>query len=109
VAPSAGFDKLTSVVHNTIKRTMGEDADYEPLSGGSFSIVGVFNDRHVFVDPQTEQVVSSNQPTLGVKRADMPADPVKGDKITFREKRYTVSDSQEDGEGWIHLFLYEAD
>jgi hypothetical protein len=95
-------------MHEAFKKTFGEVCEYEPLSGGSFSISGIFNDRHVFVDPNTEQVVSTIQPTLGVKLADMPAAPVKGDKVTLRNVQYVVRDSREDGEGWLHLFMYEV-
>lgn len=102
------FRDLTSAMHDVIKNTFSEadDVIYEPLSGGSFSFKGIFNDKYSFVDPQTQQVFSSNQPTVGVKAADMLSLPVKNDKLYVRNTRYRVKDSQEDGEGWLHLFLY---
>lgn len=104
------FEDLTSAMHDVIKDTFKEKIPvvYEPLSGGSFPIDGIFNLRHVAVDPDTEQTVSSNQPTLGVKRADMPDVPKNGDKVLIREVFYRIVDSQEDGEGWLHLFLHEV-
>lgn len=105
---SSGFDKLTAGAQEHFKSTFGETVEYEPRLGGSLSVVGVFNDKALFVDPQTEQVVSSQQPTLGVKRSDLDAAPIKGDRVTIRGKKYLVHDSQEDGEGWLHLFLHEV-
>lgn len=105
---SSGFDKLTAGIQEHFKNTFGESVEYEPRLGGSTTLVGVFNDKALFVDPQTQQVVSSQQPTLGVKRSDMDAAPVKGDRVIVRGKKYLVHDSQEDGEGWLHLFLHEV-
>lgn len=105
---SSGFDKLTAGIQDNIKGAFGEDAEYEPKKGGSISIVGVFNDKFLFVDPQTQQVVSSQQPTFGVKLSDLGAPPAKGDGVTIRGKKYLVHDSQEDGEGWLNLFLHEV-
>ena len=103
------FSDLTSKVHDHIKDTFGEIVTYEPLAGGPYTPKGVFNERFQFVDPDTEQVVSSQQPNLGVKRADLPADPVKGDIVTVRGVQYRVHDSQEDGEGWVKFLMYEVD
>ncbi len=102
------FANLVSSAHDTIKRTFGEEVTFEPLSGGSFVVLGIYNDRHTFVDPDTEQLVSSNIPTLGVKLADLTQAPSKGDVAVVRGKRYVVRDNREDGEGWLHLFLYEV-
>lgn len=107
-----GFDELASGVQESIKCTFGETqtVTYLPKAGGSIDIVAVFNDQHTAVDPDTEQVVASNVITLGVKLSDLPAAPVKGDKVsvTKRGKTYRVSDSQEDGQGWTELYLHES-
>lgn len=105
-----GFDEITSDMHECIKDTFGETetVTYKPTTGPEKVIVGVFNTRHTVVDPDTEQVLSSNQPTLGVKLSDLDAAPVKGDLVNIRSQDYRVHDSQEDGEGWSELFLYEV-
>lgn len=106
-----GFDKLAESVHDCIKDTFGETqtVTYTPKSTGvAETIIGVFNTRHQVVDPDTEQVVDSNVPTLGIKRADISVDPVKGDLVVVRSLEYRVHSSQEDGEGWIELYLYEV-
>lgn len=97
-------------MHDIIKDTFNEKLDvvFEPLAGGSNTIQGVFNTRHVAVDPNTEQVVSSNQPTLGIKLSDLNAVPRKRDRVKVRGKTYLVADCQEDGEGWAVLFLHEV-
>lgn len=101
------FGDLTAQVHAQIQSTFGETIVYEPLSGGSFSIEGVFNDRYTGVDPATEQLVTSVQPTLGVKLSDLAAPPAKGDFVTIRNVKYRIREIQEDGEGWINLFLFK--
>ena len=107
-----GFDELADGAQEAIKCTFGETqtVEYRPITGAPYDIVAVYNDRHQQIDPDTERLVSSNQPTLGVKLSDLTAVPVKGDKvfITKRAKEYIVHDSQEDGEGWSELFLYEV-
>lgn len=103
------FEELASGIHDVVKDTFGEEVAFTPLAGGaSTSLKGIFNTRYQVVDPNGEQVVSSNQPTLGVKLADLPAPPVKGDFLLIREKQYQIHDSQEDGEGWLYLFLHEV-
>lgn len=102
------FSDLESIVHETIKDTFGETVIYEPSTGGGYDLQGVFNNRHIAIDPDTEQTVSSNINTLGVKLADMQNPPKKGDFVTIRDVKYKVRDTQEDGEGWVNLFLYEV-
>ena len=106
--PPLGFDKLASCTHDAIKTTFGEEVIYSPTGLADVTLVGVFNIRHEVVDPDLERVVSSNQPNLGVKRVDLPKDPEKNEIFTIRGKQYRIYDSQEDGEGWIKLLLYEV-
>lgn len=104
-----GFDPLAGAIHSAVKDVFGEMVTYEPLSGGSFPIRGIFNARYTGVDPDTERLVSTNQPNLGIRAGDLASAPVKGDRVIVRGVWYRVNDAQEDGEGWIKLFLYEVD
>ncbi len=106
------FDDLADDIHENVKCAFGETqaVTYLPLAGGSTVITGVFNDRHNVVDPDTERVIASNIITLGVKLADLPAIPVKNDKVSITKtgKTYRVVNSEEDGQGWTELFLHES-
>lgn len=103
--PPLGFDKLASQIHDASKCAFGEDVTFEPQAGGSFSIVGIFNEIFEQVDPDTERVISTQNPTLGVKLSDLPSTPKKDDVLKIRGVTYRIYDSQEDGEGMSQLFL----
>lgn len=85
----------------------GKEVIYEPAKGGTFPIVGIFDDQFELIDPDTEQVISSNQVTLGIKLDDLPEAPVKGDRVIVRDTRYIVIDSREDGVAGAILFLHK--
>ena len=91
------FDKLASTAFDSIKNTLGVNAEYKPRSGGVFSIRGVFDNRGQEVDPDTEVVISSNVISFGVKLSDLPGKPIKGDVVTVSQKNYRVVDVQDDG------------
>lgn len=95
-------------MHAEIKRAFGEEVTYSAIGETPVTITGVFNNRHRAVDPDTEQFVDSVVPTLGVDLSDLPREPQKGDGVTLRGQAYRVASSEEDGEGWSELFLYEV-
>lgn len=103
-----GFKDLTAGIHENVKSVFGEEIEYEPPSGGSLTITGIFNEKYFFVDPDTEQGISTNQPNVGIKLSDLDSPPVKGAFVTVRGVKYRVHDSREDGEGWTVLFLYKV-
>lgn len=69
-------------------------------------INAVFDRDYQAVDPDTERVISSNQPMIGVRLRDLPAKPCKGDHVVIGEEEFKVIDSQEDGQGGASLFLH---
>jgi len=95
--PPQDFDTLASGAFDQIKCALAVEAIYKPKLGGSFKIRGVFDDRVQEVDADTEQVVSSNAYTLGVKLADLPNKPKKGDRVEIKKVKYQVIEIQEDG------------
>lgn len=95
--PLIDFDVLAASAFDSIKRTLGIEASYLPKIGGQITVRGVFDDRVQEVDPDTDKVISSNIHTFGLKLADLPAKPVKGDKLLIRNATYQVIDSREDG------------
>lgn len=95
--PPIDFDVLAASAFDVIKCTLGIEGLYLPKAGGQIIIRGVFDDRIQEVDPDTDKVISSNIFTFGIKLADLPNKPVKGDKVILRNVAYQVIDSREDG------------
>lgn len=91
------FAKLADAVIKRCRNTFREDVKYLPKTGGVFDITGVWDDATEMVDPNTEQVVSSNLFSLGFRFADLPEKPVKGDKLEVLGKEYKVIEIKEDG------------
>ena len=60
------------------------------------------------VDPDTEQLVSSNQPALGVNLNDVPIDIIDGDIFEIRNLRYRAIDNREDGQGGATVLLHRV-
>ena len=95
--PPIDFEALAKTAFDKIKCGLGAEVLYRPKSGGAFTIRGVFDDSAQAVDPDTEQIVSSNLYTLGIKFDDLPKRPEKGDQVKFKGQLYRVIDSLEDG------------
>lgn len=94
------FENLCKAAFDQIKSGLGTiegEIVYEPKAGGSFEIRGVFDDRGEEIDPDTEQLVSTNIYTLGVKLDDLPFTPDKGDSVTIKNQLYRVINALEDG------------
>jgi hypothetical protein len=68
----------------------------------------VFDNAYIEQDPHTNAVVSSHNPTLGVRLLDLPRLPTPADMIQVRGKLYTVDDVIEDGVTAAVLILREA-
>lgn len=86
--------------------TFGECVEYRPKSGGAYSVIAVFDNEAELVDPDTETLVSANNPRIGVRLRDLETTPRQGDKVVAGGKLYRVIDVQEDGQGGASLFLH---
>lgn len=86
----------------------GEDVRYRSKAGGTIKLRAIFDNEYQVVDPNTDTVVSSNVPRLGIKLADLPFKPIQGDQVTIGSTLYKVIDSQEDGQGGASLLLHKA-
>lgn len=105
---SGSFPKMYGGALSTILDCLGEPVTYRPRKGGTFAIDGIFDEAFRQVDPDTQEVVASNNPRVGIKLKDIPFKPEQGDEIRIRNKIYRVKDSQEDGLGGTSLLLTEV-
>lgn len=103
------FRERVDRVLNHCTGTFGEEVTLYPMGGGVFKIRGIFDHEHVTVDPDTEQVISANQPALGVNLNDVSVDVKDGDIIQVRNLKYRVIDNREDGQGGATILLHRID
>ena len=103
--PPIDFEEMASDAFEEIKCAVGIEATYFPKVGAPVDIVGIFDDRAQEVDPDTEIAISSNVYTLGIKLADLPNLPVKGDTVRIKNIDYRVIDSKEDGAPGVSAVL----
>jgi hypothetical protein len=73
--------------------------------GSPISLDGVFSKKSQMVNPETGVSVDSNRPSYGIRRADLPADPLPADTILVSGITYRIIEVNEDGEGGVELIL----
>lgn len=90
----------------------GEDVQptYTPAATGvGFLIDGVFDRpfKGLVLEADGEPGFATRKPCIGIRLAQFPADPVKGDKLFVPSvpETYLVSDVRPDGKGWALLEL----
>jgi hypothetical protein len=87
----------------------GECVEYYPRSGGIYKIRGIFDNDFQTIDPETEQVVSSNQSVLGVNLNDTSFELKTTDQVKVRNLMYKVIEVREDGQGGAQLLLHKCE
>lgn len=92
----------------TIINATGETVEYRPVNGGSFEICAVFDNEAQLVDPDSEQLVSSNEPAIGIRLRDLPNFPKYNDIVVAEKETYRVIDIREDGQGGASLLLHKC-
>lgn len=98
------FSDLTGMVLQAVTTALGEDITYTPVATGvPVSVRAVFNERFIELDGGIP--VQTFQPHIFLRLSDLAASPVQGDGVTVRAVVYTVSKSENDGEGGSILFL----
>lgn len=69
----------------------------------------VFDANYQGVDPNTGAVITSTNPMLGVRLADLPGGEAReGDTVTRNGVTYRVIEQQKDSEGHARLILHRA-
>lgn len=100
------FRKHVDRVLNLATREFGENVVFLPASGaGSFNVRAIFDNEASVIDENTEQVLSVNQPSLGVNLNDFEVEVRVGDKFKVRGLLFKVKDKREDGQGGATLWL----
>ena len=90
-------------------KAFGECIQYYPKTGGTYSIQGIFNNEHEAIDPETEQLVSSQQPVLGVNLNDLDFEMKVSDQVKIRNLMFRVIEVREDGQGGAQLLLHKCE
>lgn len=97
----------------TLKAAIGTfktAATYTPSGGSPTSLDGVFNHRHMEVDPNTGVSVDTAKTTFGVRLADLPETPTGSASLVIPGKgTFRVNEVIEDGEGGAELVLEKTD
>ena len=99
------FKDLFAGVLSCTTKTLGEPFLYLPASGGSFELYGVFDEKFLGIDPDTEERISSSDPHLGVKLSQFEVEPRQGDQVEIEGQRYFVKEVQRDGQGGAEIML----
>lgn len=67
----------------------------------------VFDDNYQAVDPNTGAIITSTNPMLGIRLADLPGGEAQsGDTVTRKGITYRVIEQQPDSEGHARLILH---
>lgn len=87
-------------------RVVSKDRRYPP-----FDMSSVYDDNFKYIDPETENLVSSNEPAIGYRMSDTPKPLLAGDKVHVYSERlnYVVKNVIEDGQGGAVAQLHLED
>lgn len=104
------FKGLVSGALRRLTTTFGEDVRISAKDGRfpDITVKGVYDDNFIYVDPETETLVSSNEPMIGIRMRDFSKPLLAGDGIYIFTERlfYKVIDVLEDGQGGAVLRIH---
>ena len=100
------FRNLVDNVLTHGMKTFGEKVKFFPKCGGVYEVQAVFDNDFQIVDVQTEQLISANQPALGVNLNDIKFDVKKDDEVEIRGARFRIQEKKEDGQGGAVFLLH---
>jgi hypothetical protein len=95
-------------VLNHCTNIFGEEIIFYPKKGGVYKVRGVFDNEYRTIDPDTEQVLSVNQPALGINLNDFPIEISIEDSVKVRGLLFKIVDKREDGQGGALLMLHKS-
>lgn len=103
------FRNLVDDVLSVCTDTFGEEVTFYPLNRtGVYKVQAIFDNEYSVVDPDTEEVISSNRPALGINLNDIEFTIKKNDQVEIRGQRFAIYDKQEDGQGGAVLLLHRV-
>ncbi len=88
--------------------TFGEEITYTPKGKPAVVMTGIFDDLYESVDPNTGAIITSQQPILGIRDADLGQTPRQDDQVLVRSILYRVKEVQTDGQSGSKLFLHKV-
>jgi hypothetical protein len=106
--PKGSFKDLYCGLLNVALPCLGESVCYRPRRGGSHTINAVFDEKALSLDPDTEEIISSNDPRIGIKLSDLPFLPQEKDRVDIGKVQFEVKEVREDGQGGADIFLFKV-
>lgn len=101
-----GWPDLAAAAHDASLSAFGESVTLRLAGQPEVTVQGIFTARYQPVTAPQNLSVSSSSPAVGVRDADLPAAPERGDQVDLRGTTYQVHDIHPDGEGWSRLLLH---
>lgn len=86
-------------------RQRSTGTEYTKVKDSDVNLKGVFDAKYQIVDPETEEIISTNRPGIGVNLNDFEVIPIQQDEIMVRGIWFRISDKQEDGQGGAVFLL----
>ncbi len=83
---SSDFRKLVDRALKVQTRVFGEEVKFYPKTGGVKIINAIFDNNFQAIDPDTEEIISSNQSMLGINLND-----IRGNEV-FKEEVFRLTD-----------------
>lgn len=96
------------VVLDTLIAVHGEAMTFIGDGSLDHGFEGVFDENYVSSDPQTGQLVTSEEPSILVRLGDLPSRPKMDDRFMIRESEFAVRAVEPDGKGGARIFLREV-
>ena len=90
------FGEMTKALSAIVLTTFGEPVVFHLEGQGEA------------VDASTGVAVSTVQPVLEVRQADLPATPSEGDAVSVQGVLYLIVDVRADGHGFLKLMLHKG-
>jgi hypothetical protein len=101
------FDRLCLV---PAEQTFGKPIVVTPIKSqpdnpAPYAARGIFSSQPLDVPMQDGSIFSDQQTSLGIRLAEYPIPPVRGDLVEYNGTTYWVLDTDEDGQGDCKLQL----
>ena len=101
----SGWQDAAARILDAAMRHFGEDVSFEPASGGTSVVRGIFRSAHVRADLASETGVQTSGPVIGLQLSTLSSEPTEGDAFRIRGSLYRVTTLERDGEGGAYAHL----